>query len=107
MKFLIDEQLPVGLADWLAARGHDAQHARDAGLKSALDREVRDHALAVGAILVTKDADFSTAIASKGLTVVWLRLGNASNQELYSTFDRAWGDIEHALAEGQSLVEVR
>jgi predicted nuclease of predicted toxin-antitoxin system len=58
MRFLVDAQLPPALATWLADHGHEAAHVVDAGLAGADDRLVWDHALASGAVIVSKDEDF-------------------------------------------------
>ena len=38
MHFLIDNQLPSVLAQWLRDRGHVAEHVREIGLNRAKDR---------------------------------------------------------------------
>jgi len=55
MNFLVDAQLPPGLASWLILQRHTAQHVQDAGLTDAGDREIWDHALLLGSIIITKD----------------------------------------------------
>ena len=59
MNFLVDAQLPPGLARWLADQGHSAQHVNDVGLAGAEDFVIWNHALGVDAIIVTKDEDFA------------------------------------------------
>ena len=59
MNFLVDAQLPPGLARWLAHEGHSAQHVNDVGLAGAEDSVIWNHALGVDAIIVTKDEDFA------------------------------------------------
>jgi uncharacterized protein DUF5615 len=59
MGFLVDAQLPPGLARWLAANGHEATHVSDLGLPTASDPAIWDHALAVSSVIVTKDEDFA------------------------------------------------
>ena len=42
MKFLIDEQLPVLLADWISSKGFDVVHALTLSTnKSLSDKEIR------------------------------------------------------------------
>ena len=78
MRFLVDAQLPPALARWLAGKGHAAEHVADVGLAHASDKDIWDHALAVGAVIVSKDEDFAQRriLASAGPTVVWVRLPN-------------------------------
>ena len=83
MRFLVDAQLPPGLARYLASRGHEAEHVYDIGMGSAPDREVWDHAVRNNAVLVTKDDDFvtfKTMGKGGGPPVVWVRLGNTTNR---------------------------
>ena len=47
MDFLVDAQLPPGLARWLADQGHSAQHVNDLGLAGAEDSVIWNHALGV------------------------------------------------------------
>ena len=54
MNFLVDAQLPPGLARWLADQGHSAQHVNDVGLAGAEDFMIWNHALGVDAIILTK-----------------------------------------------------
>ncbi len=44
MKFLVDNQLPTALAQYLRERGFDCQHVLEAGLGDALDSEICRHA---------------------------------------------------------------
>ena len=54
MKFLVDAQLPPALAHWLREAGPEAAHVEDVGLREADDRSIWAHALATGAVIVTK-----------------------------------------------------
>ena len=45
MNFLVDAQLPPGLARWLDEHGHTASHVQDFDLADAEDRVIWDHAL--------------------------------------------------------------
>ena len=51
MNFLVDAQLPPGLARWLADQGHSAQHVSDVGLAGAEDSMIWNHALGVDAVV--------------------------------------------------------
>ncbi len=44
VKFLVDNQLPTALAQYLRERGFDCQHVLEAGLGDALDSEICRHA---------------------------------------------------------------
>ena len=40
MRFLLDECVPVRLAELLRAAGHDCSHVYDAGLRGRLDEQI-------------------------------------------------------------------
>ena len=108
MRFIVDAQLPAALARWLAANGHAADHVADIGLDAAPDTAIWDHALATGATIITKDGDFARRklLATVSPCVVWLRLRNTRRRQLLVWFAAALPEIERALAQGETLVEV-
>ena len=109
MKFLIDAQLPPALARWLREQGDEAQHVEDVGLRDADDSPIWDYALKTCAVIVTKDEDFASRAARSfnSPTIVWLRIGNATNQALPQWWSPRWPQILKLLNEGQRLIEVR
>ena len=108
MKFIVDQQLPPALADWLITKGHQAEHVFLVGLGAANDREIWRYATQSGAIIVTKDMDFAERREREtgGPKVVWLRVGNTTTPELLARLERSWRAIESALAV-ESVVELR
>jgi len=76
VNFLVDAQLPPGLARWLADQGHSVQHVNDIGLAGAEDSVIWNHALGVDAIIVIKDEDFAERTARTAV-------GPASNRKRY------------------------
>lgn len=84
MKFLVDVNLPPALCGWVAARGHTATAARDLGLREAEDDAVWAWAQKNDAIILTKDEDFAQRRGRNlmGPQVVWIRIGNATNDTL-------------------------
>jgi predicted nuclease of predicted toxin-antitoxin system len=58
VRFLIDAQLPSGLALHLNALGHEDVHVAHIALSTASDRKIWDQAIASDAVLITKDQDF-------------------------------------------------
>ena len=108
MRFLIDAQLPPALAQQLAARGHQAEHVSRVGLRGASDDAIWQYAARAGAILLTKDEDF-VALAEKessGPQVVWVRLGNVTNDALWRAVGPMLDEIVRALNDGERIVEV-
>ena len=59
MKFLVDHQLPVALARFIATQDHQAEHVRDLGLKEADDTVIWQRAIARDLVIVSKDEDFA------------------------------------------------
>jgi predicted nuclease of predicted toxin-antitoxin system len=108
MRFLIDEQLPPGLARWLRTVGHHAEHVRDIGLGGSGDRRLWDHAKASRAVLVTKDQDFVDArtLDADGPAILWVRLGNTRSRILLATFERAMPAIVARLEQGEGIVHL-
>ena len=107
MRFLIDAQLPPGLARWLSKRGHVSHHVNDLGLGASPDHAIEAKAREMGAVIWSKDADFADrARRTPGLQVVWLRIGNTTNASLQAKLALHWRTIESALIDGESLIEI-
>jgi predicted nuclease of predicted toxin-antitoxin system len=106
LRFLIDEQLPPALALALGRKGHEARHLRDAGLAGASDNDICAFAAASGAVLISKTEDFVDAATRGALKLVWIRLGNVSNVDLWRALEPVLGEIVEALGRGETLVEV-
>ncbi len=109
MKFLVDHQLPVALARWLAAQGCDAAHVLDLGLDTAPDVDIWARAQTEGRIVVSKDEDFfhlANRLGDPG-RLLWVRVGNCRTAALLAHLTTLWPAIEKAFASGQRIVEVR
>lgn len=109
MKFLVDAQLPPALARWMCEQGHDAEHVEDVDLRNANDSPIWNYALNANAIIVTKDEDFAARVVrdSNAPTIVWLRIGNATNRALLQWWWPRWPQVLKLLGEGHRLIEVR
>jgi predicted nuclease of predicted toxin-antitoxin system len=108
VRLLIDAQLPPRLARRLRDLGHDAVHVNEIGLAAAADSIVWNAAIERSAVLVTKDQDFAVAraISVGGPVIVWVRLGNTTNDILIARMTRSLEAIEAAVRRGENLVEV-
>ena len=109
MKFLIDNQLPSALAQYLRKRGFDCEHVLDIGLAEALDIEICRYAEAQERIIVSKDEDF-LYLASQSrvrIRLLWVQLGNCRTAALLAAFDRLWPSVEVALKAGDQIIEIR
>ncbi len=107
-RFLVDNQLPVTLAHWLRAQGHDADHVLDLSLGQSSDTLIWQRAAATGSVIVTKDEDFAqlTILRAEPVGVVWLRIGNCRTSVLISTLERVWPEVMRQLNSGARLIEV-
>jgi len=109
VKFLIDNQLPIALAEYLRKRGYDCQHVLDVGLARASDAEVCRYAIDEQRIIVSKDEDFlyfASQPESK-LRLLWVRLGNCRASVLLNAFEQYWPTIESCLSAGDRIIEMR
>lgn len=108
MRFLVDAQLPPLLARFLVTAGYLAEHVSDLGLERAPDREIWSTAADLGSVILTKDEDFVMlrALEPKGPAVVWVRLGNATRDDLIKAISSALPAIVTALERGETVVEV-
>lgn len=108
MRFLVDAQLPPGLAGFLQTLGFEAVACRDLGLRDAEDDMIWRFALGGGWCIVTKDEDFAVRHLTEagGPEVVWLRIGNCTNAVLFSWLESLWPRIVRELESGQRLIEV-
>ena len=62
MKFLIDEQLPALLAEWLCSRDHDAIHVSALLTNTRIpDGYICERSMAEQRVVITKDVDFKDA----------------------------------------------
>ena len=109
MRFLVDNQLPAALADWLRARGHAAQHVLEIGLAQSKDNPIWRLATEESLVVITKDDDFAEWVrrGRSGPAVVWVRIGNASNPTLLAHFERGFPLVLAQLQNGARLVEMR
>jgi predicted nuclease of predicted toxin-antitoxin system len=110
MTLLIDNQLPVALARYLAANGWECVHVQDIALDAADDRTIWEYAKERGLTIVTKDEDFQVLAnwqRSIPPQVVWVRLGNCRKAALLDVFSKIIPDLREILATGVAVVEIR
>lgn len=108
MTFLVDANLPPGLAAWLRERNHEAIHVNDQLGLALDDRDIFELARRNGFIIVTKDEDFTTlaTLGDKPASVVEIRFGNATNAKLRNWLEPLLPEIVQRLAAGETLIEV-
>ncbi|MEJ1959295.1 MAG: DUF5615 family PIN-like protein [Nitrosomonadales bacterium] len=105
---MVDAQLPPGLTQVLAAKGHTAEHVFDRFSPNVTDAEIWKYALSCGGVIVSKDEDFTrrALVTEPAPKILWLRVGNTSNRALLAWLTPLWPDIERSLQSGEQLVEV-
>jgi predicted nuclease of predicted toxin-antitoxin system len=107
--FLVDNQLPLALAQYLRTRGLDCQHVLDIGLAEATDAEICRYAEAQTRVIISKDEDF-LHLASRSdakIKIVWARLGNCRTSALIAAFEKFWPTLQSCLDAGDRIVELR
>ena len=108
MRFLIDTNLPPAMAEWLRAKGHQAEHAAIALSPTAKDSEIWVLALATGATVMTKDQDYvDLAQGSNVGSVVLVRCGNMKLKDFQPWFEARLPAIVALLHDGERIVEAR
>ena len=110
MNLLVDNQLPLALARYLAANGWECLHVQDVGLASADDSAIWQYAKDRNLVIISKDEDFQ-ALANRQRSippqVVWVRLGNCRKAALLEAFAKILPALHDKLAAGDAVVEIR
>jgi predicted nuclease of predicted toxin-antitoxin system len=108
VRFLVDNQLPPTLVDYLRERGHEAAHVVELGLDASADAHLWNIAARDTWIIITKDEDLSQMVLFRPekVQVLWVRLGNCRKQVLMAAFERSWADVTERLSRGDRLVEL-
>ncbi len=110
MKIWIDAQIAPAFAEWSSVRfGVEAVPLTALGLRDARDRQIFLAAREAGAIVLTKDSDFVDLVLRLGPppAILWITLGNSSNQRLQRSLENAWPTIERLLRAGEPIVELK
>jgi predicted nuclease of predicted toxin-antitoxin system len=90
VKFLIDAQLPVRLAEFLNRAGHDALHTiRPPDGNRSTDGQIAQHADTESRVVVTKDQDFRDGhlLGQSPRRLLVVATGNITNGALPSLFE--------------------
>ncbi|HKV91635.1 MAG TPA: DUF5615 family PIN-like protein [Candidatus Angelobacter sp.] len=109
MKFLVDNQLPAALAQYLRKRGFDCLHVLDIGLAEANDADICRYAAGDERVIISKDQDFlylANQLETE-IKLIWVRLGNCRTAALLEAFERFWSLIESSLQAGDRIIEIR
>jgi predicted nuclease of predicted toxin-antitoxin system len=108
MKFIVDAQLPYGIALFLRDRGIDAIHTNDLPDKERTkDSQIRTIAAEENRIVITKDYDFidSYILKKSPEKLLIVTTGNIKNKQLFDLIRKNW-EIILQLFETCDLVEL-
>jgi predicted nuclease of predicted toxin-antitoxin system len=89
MKFLVDEQLPGSLVNFLISAGFDTIHATSLGTGVKIsDADVSNESMQQQRIVISKDVDFFNRflIKKEPWKLLYLTTGNISKRDLLSLF---------------------
>jgi predicted nuclease of predicted toxin-antitoxin system len=108
VRFLVDAQLPIGLARMLQQQGHEAKHVADLEMMQTSDKLIWAWAKQNGSTIISKDEDFVFLhnADEKPVRLVWIRVGNTRRKELLIWFERLLPLVEEKLAAGELLIEL-
>jgi predicted nuclease of predicted toxin-antitoxin system len=105
MRFLIDEQLPVLLAEVLVSKGYEAIHVSSLGsVEHVSDSMIIQRSLDEDYVVITKDVDFlnSFLIKNQPKKLVYVVTGNIKNRDLLNLFRQ----LCHKLVEQLTIYSV-
>ena len=108
MKFIVDAQLPYGIALFLREKGFDAIHTNDLPDKERTkDNQIRSIATTENRIVITKDYDFIDSYILRKIPekLLIVTTGNIKNKQLFDIWRRNWKLIIH-LFQICNLVEM-
>jgi predicted nuclease of predicted toxin-antitoxin system len=108
MKFLVDEQLPQLLSEWIVSKGFDSIHVCTLGTTSSVsDSDIRLRSMTEERIVITKDEDFfnSYIFQKQPYKLIFVTTGNCKNRALLDLFRY---QFEHlcVLLQQHHLIEI-
>jgi predicted nuclease of predicted toxin-antitoxin system len=108
VRFLVDAQLPIGLARMLQQHGHEASHVDDLDMMQTSDRDIYAWAKQNESVIISKDEDFVILhnADKTPCSLCWIRVGNTRRKDLLEWFERLLPVIEEKLLAGERLIEL-
>jgi predicted nuclease of predicted toxin-antitoxin system len=106
MRWLIDAQLPRRLSTRLNEQGHDALHTLDLPDGNCTrDSDIVRIASEASRIVISKDRDYVDTYLVTGMPkrLLWVTVGNISNNDLLALFESLLPQIESAFAESNCV----
>jgi len=108
MKFIVDAQLPYGIAMFLRDKGFDAIHTNDLpDREHTKDSQIRSIAEKENRIVITKDYDFIDSFILKKTPekLLIVTTGNMKNKQMFNILRNNW-ELIISLFETCNLVEL-
>ncbi|MBI3322445.1 MAG: DUF5615 family PIN-like protein [Candidatus Omnitrophica bacterium] len=103
MQFLLDENVPVDLIEWLAQKGHSAIRV-PAGIKNG---QVLELARREKRILITQDSDFANRLLyppEKQSGIILLRIHPPQFPKITSSIERLLSNIQADALPGKLIL---
>ncbi|RLI08496.1 hypothetical protein DRO24_01165 [Candidatus Bathyarchaeota archaeon] len=110
LRFLVDENLPLSLVEFLRSRGFKAVRVSEVGLKGAEDSTIAEYALNNDYIIVTLDKDFGYiyhSIYRNRLTIILIRTDNPLPNNVISILNNALNQIDVNKHMGRLIILTR
>jgi predicted nuclease of predicted toxin-antitoxin system len=97
------------LAARLIQAGHEAEHVTRMGMHGVTDEAIWRHASRTAAVILSKDRDFADRAIGQGdgPSVVWIRIGNVTQDRLWNALAPRLSAIITAVEAGERLIEVQ
>lgn len=92
------------MARWLTSQGHVGEHVADVLPVTSRDRDIAVLVARLGAIVVTKDADFLDIQVEGAPKILLVTTGNITNAALLEQFVECFPAVASALEQGASVV---
>jgi len=108
MKFLVDEQLPKLLADWLLEKGYDSVHVSALLTNTKIpDGYICERSMTESRVVITKDSDFFNTylIKKQPYKLLYITTGNLRNRPLLDLFRTSFSQLLTIL-ENAEVVEL-
>jgi predicted nuclease of predicted toxin-antitoxin system len=109
VKFLVDNQLPGLLTNFIRTTGHQCDHVLEHGMEEQSDAEIWEFAKQHDTIVISKDEDFvhlANRINDTG-RLLWVRIGNCRKAHLLQRFHDSFANAIQSFEEGMRIVEIR
>ena len=107
MKLLFDQNISFRVVRQISKTFPLARQVRELQLENFTDRKIWEFAKEQNYTIVTFDADFYDFVTLYGHPpkVIWLRLGNTTNQNLINAFEN-YAEIIKAFVEDQNYKDI-